>query len=59
MKYEEAMARLEQIVGQMEGNTLDIDQIGERMKEAKTLIAFCRDKLYKTEQEVNQILGDD
>ncbi len=59
MKYEEAMIRLEQIVGQIEGNTLDIDQIGERMKEAKGLVALCREKLYRTEKEINQILGEE
>jgi len=58
MRYEEAMERLEQIVAQIEGNKLDIDQIGEKMKEAKGLIAFCREKLYRTEQEIGQILGD-
>ena len=38
MKYEEAMKRLEEIVGQIEGGKLDIDMISERLKEAQTLI---------------------
>lgn len=56
MKYEEALKRLEEIVSGIEENKLDIDQIGERMKEARELIKFCRDKLYKTDEEIRKIL---
>jgi exodeoxyribonuclease VII small subunit len=56
MKYEDAMKRLEEIVSGIEENKLDIDQIGERMKEARELIKFCRDKLYKTDEEIRKIL---
>lgn len=56
MKYEEAMKRLEEIVGQIEGGKLDIDMISERLKEAQTLIKFCKDKLYETDEEVRRIL---
>lgn len=57
--YEEAMARLEQIVSEMEDNNLDIDRLGDALKEAKTLIAQCKEKLYKVDEEVKQILGED
>jgi len=50
------MKRLEEIVSGIEENKLDIDQIGERMKEARELIKFCRDKLYKTDEEIRKIL---
>lgn len=56
MKYEEAMKRLEEIVGQIEGGKLDIDMISERLKEAQTLIKFCKEKLYETDEEVRRIL---
>lgn len=56
MKYEEAMKRLEEIVGQIEGGKLDIDMISERLKEAQTLIKFCKDKLYETDEEIRKIL---
>lgn len=59
MKYEDAMKRLEEIVSGIEENKLDIDQIGERMKEARELIKFCRDKLYKTDEEIKKILDAD
>ncbi len=56
MKYEEAMKRLEEIVGQIEEGKLDIDMITERLKEARTLIKFCRDRLYETDEEVRKIM---
>lgn len=56
MKYEEAMKRLEEIVGQIEGGKLDIDMISDRLKEAQTLIKFCKDKLYETDEEIRKIL---
>ena len=56
MKYEDALKRLEEIVSGIEENKLDIDRIGERLKEARELIKFCRDKLYKTDEEIKKIL---
>lgn len=56
MKYEEAMKRLEEIVAQIEGGKLDIDMISDRLKEAQTLIKFCKDKLYETDEEIRKIL---
>ena len=56
MKYEEAMKRLEEIVSRIEENKMDIDQISDALKEARELIRFCKDKLYKTDEEIKNIL---
>ena len=50
------MKRLEEIVSRIEENKMDIDQIGESLKEARELIKFCKDKLYKTDEEIKKIL---
>lgn len=55
LKYEEALAQLENIVRKMEGNELDIDEIAEQLKRAQRLIKFCKDKLSKTEAELLKI----
>ena len=55
MKYEEAIKELETIVSQIEKNELDIDQLTERLKEAKELVKLCKDKLYKTDEEKKAI----
>lgn len=59
MKYEEAMKRLEETVTLIEENRLDIDQIGEKVREAKELIKFCRDRLYETDEQIRKILESD
>ena len=56
MKYEEAIKRLEEIVTEIEDNKLDMDRIGESLKEARGLIKFCKDKLYETDEEIKKIL---
>lgn len=57
--YTEAMKRLEAIVAKIEGNELDIDELGEKLEEAQKLIKFCRDKLYKTDLEIQKMLGEE
>lgn len=57
--YTEAMKRLEDIVARIESNELDIDQLGDQLKEAQKLIKFCRDKLYKADAEIQKMLEEE
>ena len=59
MKYEEAMKQLEQIVSKMENDELDIDQMSEQLKKAQQLIKLCKDKLMKTDKEIQKILSEE
>ena len=59
MNYEEAIKELETIVSQIEKNELDIDQLTDRLKEAQKLIKFCKDKLYKTDEEIKAMLAEE
>ena len=56
MTYSQAMEQLEKIVAQLEDNSLDIDQLSDKVKTAQQLIAFCRAKLTKTDEEVKKLL---
>lgn len=56
--YTEAMKRLEAIVARIESNELDIDALGEQLKEAQKLIKYCREKLYKADAEIKKILDE-
>ena len=58
LKYEEAMATLEQIVAHMENNELDLDTVSEELKKAQQLIKLCKDKLTKTDQEIRKLLNE-
>lgn len=56
MTYEQAVKRLEQIVAQIESGEMDIDSLASKLKEAKGLVEFCKDKLTKVETEVKKCL---
>ena len=56
--YSEAMARLEKIVSQIDHNELEIDTLAEKIKEANEIIAFCSDKLTKTDREIENLLSE-
>ena len=56
IKYEEAVAELQDIVTKMENGSLDIDKMCEELNKAHQLIVLCKDKLTKTEEEIAKIL---
>ena len=56
--YEQAMKRLEEIVSRIDSNELDIDSWSVNLKEAQELIKFCRDKLYKADEEIKKMLDN-
>jgi exodeoxyribonuclease VII small subunit len=56
LKYEQAVVELETIVKKMENDELDIDSLAEQLKRAKQLIQLCKDKLTKTDEEIQKIL---
>ena len=58
IKYEEALTQLETIVRKMEQNEYDIDELAAQLKTAQRLIKFCKDKLTKTEEELQKIQAD-
>ena len=59
IKYEEALAQLETIVRKMEANEYDIDELATQLKTAQQLIKLCKDKLTKTEEEIQKMYGSE
>lgn len=59
MTYEQAMARLEELVSGMERNEWGIDQLSDALKDAQELIQLCRDKLYKADKQVKKLLNEE
>ena len=55
MTYAEAMARLEEIMGKVQGGRIDIDEIAGLLKEAQELVKFCREKLYKVDEDIKAL----
>lgn len=54
--YNEAIQSIEQILERFRNEELDVDTLSEEVKRASTLIASCRERLTKVEEEVNKIL---
>ena len=57
-KYEDAVKELELIVTGIEQENISIDELSNQVKKAIELIRFCKEKLYKTEEDVKLILND-
>ena len=58
-KYEKAIAELEEITERMESGKMDIDSMASEPKRAQPLIKLCKDKLTKTDEEIQKILNSD
>ena len=56
LTYTAAKEELEQIVYAIEGGKLDVDELTKKVKRASELIAFCKDKHTKTDEELQKIL---
>lgn len=56
--YTQAIAELEEIVNEIENEDIGVDELSEKVKRASVLIKICKDKLYKTEEEVSSVLKD-
>lgn len=56
LKYEAALDRLQEIVNLLERKEIKIDDLSDKVKEAKALVEFCREKLDETEEEINKII---
>lgn len=57
ISYEEAFDELQGIVKQMEESTISIDELATKIERAGKLIRICKDKLTKTEEEINKIMA--
>jgi exodeoxyribonuclease VII small subunit len=58
MNYTTAFDELKEIVDQLENDSITVDELTEKMKRATVLMKICRDKLSKTEEEVNKTIAE-
>ena len=49
--YNSAVARLRQIIEEIERGELDVDVLSAKVREAGRLIQLCKDKLLKADEE--------
>lgn len=54
--YTAAKEELEKIVALIESDELDIDKLTKHVKRASDLVAFCKQKLTETDEELQKVL---
>ncbi len=55
--YAEAISQLEQIVGLMQSDKVDIDDLSRYTKRALDLLKLCKQRLAATDEELKKILA--
>lgn len=56
LTYTEAYDELQDIVKKMESSDISVDELTKNIERASFLINLCKDKLTKTETEINKII---
>ncbi len=59
MTYSEAVSEIEDILADMDTDSVDIDALASKVKRVSYLIDYCKKKLTKTEHEVQKIISSD
>ena len=58
LSYNESVNEIEQILKKIENDELDVDELSEKVKRVSVLLKQCKEKLHKTEKEVDGILKE-
>ena len=58
INYTEAFEELQQLVNEIEGGKISVDELSEKVKRAALLIKICKQKLTTTEGDINQIIKE-
>jgi len=58
LSLEEALERLEEIVNEMDSESIDLDDSIELFREGMELTKFCRQQITSAEQKVQEVLED-
>lgn len=56
ISYNDALGELEQILAGLRSEQCDVDTLAERTRRAATLLALCRSRLTRTEDELAKVL---
>ena len=56
LTYKEAISEVEEILEAIENDELDVDDLSEKVKRVTFLLNFCKEKLFKTQEDVEKVL---
>jgi len=57
VKYSKAVKRLDEIIEKIESESIDVDELSAKVKEAVELIDLCKAKIEKADLEVKQVVS--
>lgn len=57
--YQETFNSLQKLVNEIEQDQIPLDQLAEKVQQAKSLVDLCNQKLRGIEQEVKKASGED
>lgn len=52
--YREMVSEVEEILSSIENDELDVDELAEKVKRVTFLLKTCKEKLFKTQEEVEK-----
>jgi len=58
ISYDAAVREIESILEKIEGGELGVDELTGKVSRVTELLKLCRDRLYKTESQIDKILDE-
>jgi exodeoxyribonuclease VII small subunit len=58
ISYVEALEELERILDELDGDEVDVDVLGARVRRAAELLRLCRDRIASARFEVEQVVAE-
>ncbi len=58
ISYQDAILEIEERIRHLEEDELDVDSLSQNVERVSDLLKICKEKLYKTEQDVENILKE-
>jgi exodeoxyribonuclease VII small subunit len=56
--YAKALAELDEILHELDGDEVDVDVLGARVRRAAELLRICRDRITNARFEVEQVVAE-
>jgi len=58
ISYDAAVKEIETILEKVEAGELGVDELTGKVSRVTELLKLCRDRLYRTESQIDEILGE-
>jgi exodeoxyribonuclease VII small subunit len=59
ISYDDAVKEIEATLDKIEAGEMGVDELAEKVGRVTELLKLCRDRLYKTEENIDKILNPD